>query len=52
VHDITTGSYQGNFYIPFKKREKVSDFVIVGNSLIIIYKNYLATYQLPVAIEM
>lgn len=47
VYDIMNGEYLQSFYIPYYKREKVSDFKVMGNKLIVLYKNYSVIYQFP-----
>ena len=46
VYAIETGAYEGSFYLPFYKREKIMDFRIIGSLAVVMYKNYLATYRL------
>lgn len=46
-YDIRTGKYNGSLYIPYYKREKISDFRIVGDKLLVLYRSYLILYQLP-----
>jgi hypothetical protein len=47
IYDVINGSYMGSFYIPFYKREKISDFKIKRNTIIVLYKTYVARYGLP-----
>jgi len=47
VYDVATGKYKGSFYIPRYKEEKMRQFNIVNDRLIAIYKNHIATYEIP-----
>lgn len=48
VYELTSGSYLGSFYIPYYEMEKVSDFKVTENSIIVQYKSYIALYKRPI----
>jgi hypothetical protein len=51
IYDIKNGEYQGSFYIPGYKREKLIDFKVMDNIVVAVYKGYVGTYRLPATFE-
>lgn len=47
TYDTPTGNYMGSFYLPYYKREKFTDFSVVRDKLVVVYKTHVAVYQLP-----
>jgi hypothetical protein len=47
VYDIKSGLFKGSFYIPTYKNEKISNFRIIDNTIVGLYKSYLIHYKLP-----
>jgi hypothetical protein len=48
IYDIKTGIYERSFYIPNYNGERVIRFKIINDLIIILYRSYLATYQLTI----
>lgn len=46
IYDIKTGEYKESFYIPYIKGQTINKFKIFENILIVLYRDYIATYQL------
>ncbi len=46
IYNIKTRYYTGSFYIPDRDRQKVRDFRIDNNMLIVLYEKRIALYQL------
>jgi hypothetical protein len=53
VYNLATGQYIGSFRIPDTNGEKLYKFRVNGNRLYVLYKKYIASYQLnfPVLIK-
>lgn len=46
VYSLKTGQYQFSFYLPRYKNNKISDFKIKDDILVVVYDHYLAVYRL------
>ena len=47
VYRISDGHYLGSFYIPEYKGERLKDFEVEEDKLIVLYDNYAAVYFIP-----
>lgn len=47
VYQITNGRYRGSFYIPEFKGERMKEFEITGNKIIVLYDDYVVIYSNP-----
>ena len=45
VYQITNGHYRGSFYIPEFKEERLQDFAVAGNKIIVLYNDYVVIYS-------
>jgi hypothetical protein len=46
VYDLASGIYSGSFYIPRYKNERLLDFELLDNQMVVISDHYLVTYEL------
>ena len=46
VYDLPDGQYAGSFYIPDHEGEKLQQFRLFNDTLLVLYKHYMATYRL------
>jgi hypothetical protein len=47
VYNISTGQYLYSFYIPSRQDGHLTDFKVIRNKIIVVYKNAIAIYRLP-----
>ncbi|MGB8193868.1 MAG: hypothetical protein WCF67_18190 [Chitinophagaceae bacterium] len=47
IYNMEQGRYEGSFYIPYYKSEKIKTFKVLNNTLVVIYRKYLVTYAIP-----
>lgn len=47
TYQISDGHYLGSFYIPKYKEEKLRDFDVRNDKIIVLYNHYIITYLLP-----
>jgi hypothetical protein len=50
IYQISDGHYLGSFYIPEYKEERLTDFEITGDKIVVLYHNYFAIYSIPFAL--
>jgi len=47
IYELKNGNYKGSLYIPYYKREKIADFRVIDDKLLVLYSNHMILYQLP-----
>jgi len=47
VYSLTDGSYESSFYLPSSRSNRIRDFRVDRNRLIVLYKRSIAVYSLP-----
>ena len=47
VYRITNGRYRGSFYIPEFKEERMKEFEVATNKIVVLYDNYVVIYSNP-----
>ncbi|HET7116310.1 MAG TPA: hypothetical protein VFI29_07450 [Hanamia sp.] len=47
VYSISDRHYLGSFYIPEYKEERLKDFELAADKLIVLYANYVVVYSIP-----
>lgn len=47
VYQISDGHYLGSYYIPKYNKERLKDFEVTGDKIVVLYKNYIVTYSTP-----
>jgi hypothetical protein len=47
VYEISNGHYLKSFYIPIYNKERLKDFDISGNKIIVLYSNRIMIYSIP-----
>jgi hypothetical protein len=45
VYDVSSGKYIYSFYIPHYRGEKIFDFKVLNDLIIVVYRNYIVTYR-------
>lgn len=50
MYRISDGHYLGSFYIPEYKGERLKDFEVGADKIIVLYNNYVAAYSIPLSL--